>query len=337
MAKLGNIALDFGISGIKLIQIGGKASAPKIEKLDSEPILSSVTDTAENFPKEAVSAALKTLLGRNKLSKIKKVAMTIPGQAAIVRTLQIPVSDPDRIAQMVRYEAEPLIPFPLADCAFGYKVLQSVAISDWDDDGNTAAGDEKEAPAAEGSEGQPEEETIAVGTTDVLVVAVKNERIRDYVDVLQEFKITPELIEIAPFSSSLAYSSIYPTQDEAVAIIDLGAGTTDISIIRNGDLEFTRAATVAGTTFSQGIESKLEVSFPEAEQMKIQQTHLSSEPPRRAQRGQGPGGRPGGPPGIPGAPGGIPPAAGPAGPKPPGVPGGPPASGLMGAKVPADG
>lgn len=284
MAKLGKIALDFGAGSVKLIQIGGKPDAPKIEKIDQARIFKSGSGDAESFPRDAVLAAVKDLLSRNKI-KVKKLAVTLPGQAAIVRTIKIAETPPDRIAQVVRFEAEPLVPFPLDECAFGYRVIETIK--------------------AEGG----------VGSMRVLLIAVKNERINEYVDVLRELGITPELIEVAPYSSAAAFKKAHPEATETIALLDFGDGTTDISVLRGGEMEFTRAASVAGTTFTQAIQQKLDVSFEEAVRLKHEKVRLSAVAPQRAAR---PAARPGMP-GIP-QPAGGPPRPSPGAPPPQGAP-----------------
>ncbi|RMH54545.1 MAG: hypothetical protein D6679_13425, partial [Candidatus Hydrogenedentota bacterium] len=322
MAKLGSYAIDFGSSALKLIQIGGKASAPKIEKIDSEPLAVSLQEMGDTFPADAIAEALGVLLKRNKV-KTKRIAVTIPGQAAVVRTLRLAEAPPDRIAQMIRYEAEPLIPFPLNECAFGYKVLNAPPPKKE----KKKKKKEEEASEGEGAESGSKE-------TEVLIVAVKNDRLYDYINVLQRFNIIPELIEITPYSSAFAFRHVYPDVKETIAVIDFGSGTTDISILKKGELVFTRAATVAGSSFTQALESKLDISTEEAEKLKRTQAKISAAPPQRRppQRGMRPAGMPGPP--RPGAPPGAPMMPGPAGapprppmpPAPPGAkPGGPPA------------
>ena len=316
MAKLGRIALDFGTSAIKLIQIGGKAGAPKIDKIDLSPIIQAQgNEGSDVFPKDAVLAALKDLLSRNKI-KVKKVAITIPGQAAIIRLIKIPNASKEKISQMIRFEAEPLIPVPLDQCAFGHKIISM------GEDGSTAK---------------------------VLFVAVKNEWIQNYVDVLKEMKMIPELIEVSSISSATAFKNAVAGENEAVALIDFGAGSTDISVIRNGEIEFTRSAAVAGGSFAQALQSKLEISRDEAERIKREKVKLSAvqaaRPSGTAPGMRGPGQgipqlpgipsttRPGG--AIPPPMGGPSPMGGAAIPKPSGAPMPAPGAGPMGAKAPA--
>lgn len=51
--------------------------------------------------------------------------------------------------------------------------------------------------------------------------------------------------------------------------IDIGGGTTDIAIVRNGTLEGTKMFTIGGRTFSKRLATTLNISFQEAEDIKI--------------------------------------------------------------------
>lgn len=51
--------------------------------------------------------------------------------------------------------------------------------------------------------------------------------------------------------------------------IDIGGGTTDIAVVRNGSLEGTKMFTIGGRTFSKRLASTLNISFNEAEEIKL--------------------------------------------------------------------
>lgn len=51
--------------------------------------------------------------------------------------------------------------------------------------------------------------------------------------------------------------------------IDVGGGTTDIAVVCNGSLEGTKMFTIGGRTFSKRLSSTLNISFQEAEDIKL--------------------------------------------------------------------
>jgi len=51
--------------------------------------------------------------------------------------------------------------------------------------------------------------------------------------------------------------------------IDIGAGTTDIAVVRDGMLEGTKMFTLGGRTFTKRLSQNLNISFSEAEEIKI--------------------------------------------------------------------
>lgn len=54
--------------------------------------------------------------------------------------------------------------------------------------------------------------------------------------------------------------------------IDIGGGTTDIAVVRNGSLEGTKMFTLGGRTFSKRLASVLNISLQEAEEIKLAYT-----------------------------------------------------------------
>lgn len=59
------------------------------------------------------------------------------------------------------------------------------------------------------------------------------------------------------------------SQDFSAIIIDIGGGTTDIAVVRNGGLEGTKMFSFGGRTFTKRLSDVLNVSFNNAEQVKI--------------------------------------------------------------------
>ena len=58
--------------------------------------------------------------------------------------------------------------------------------------------------------------------------------------------------------------------DEIVVIINIGASTTGINVIKGGMSIFTRDFALAGNSITESLQEKYKVTFEEAEKIKIE-------------------------------------------------------------------
>lgn len=79
-----------------------------------------------------------------------------------------------------------------------------------------------------------------------------------------------DLISIAAEPYAVARSVDYDdVLDFSAIFIDIGGGTTDIAVVRNGGLEGTKMFAFGGRAFTKKLAQELEISFEEAESLKI--------------------------------------------------------------------
>jgi cell division protein FtsA len=79
-----------------------------------------------------------------------------------------------------------------------------------------------------------------------------------------------DLLSIAAEPYAVARSVEYDdTLDFSAIFIDIGGGTTDIAVVRNGGLEGTKMFGFGGRTFTKRLVQDLRISFEEAEELKI--------------------------------------------------------------------
>jgi cell division protein FtsA len=103
--------------------------------------------------------------------------------------------------------------------------------------------------------------------------------------IANELKIN--LLSIAAEPYTVARSvEIEDNLDFSAIFIDLGGGTTDIAVVRNGGLEGTKMFALGGRAFTKRLAQELGVSFQEAEKLKIKysQGRLGSEANARVEQ-----------------------------------------------------
>ncbi len=71
-----------------------------------------------------------------------------------------------------------------------------------------------------------------------------------------------------PIASS--YAVLYPEEKEmGIAVIDIGAGTTDVAVYKDGSIEYVKSFPVGGNQITMDIAHRFKVSKDEAEELKI--------------------------------------------------------------------
>jgi type IV pilus assembly protein PilM len=107
------------------------------------------------------------------------------------------------------------------------------------------------------------------GNMDVLLVAVKKEKINDYTAVVAQAGKTPALVDVDVFALQNAFELNYESPPAAViGLINLGASVTNISVLVQGHSIFWRDISIGGNRYTEAIQRELNVPHESAEQLK---------------------------------------------------------------------
>ena len=177
---------------------------------------------------------------REKGIKPGPVAVAISGQMAFQRFAAIPMAGgAEKFEQMVRYEIEQNIPFPIDEMVCDRQIV-----------GDTVDGDKS-----------------------VLIVAAKVEQVEAITDAIAGAGFTVELVDVAPLALVNVVRHANP-EEGCVVILDLGAKTTSL-VIAEGDRIYNRAIPVAGNAITKEIATALGCSAEEAERLKREKGYVS--------------------------------------------------------------
>jgi type IV pilus assembly protein PilM len=158
--------------------------------------------------------------------------MAVSGQAVFPRFVKLPPVSKDKLLQIVQYEAEQNVPFPISEVVWDYQLV-----------------------------GDTEEET------NVILVAVKTEIVKALTDCVLALDMEPAIVDVAPMALYNAVRFNYPDLVGCTMVLDIGARTSNLLFIEESRI-FSRSIPVAGNTITQEIAKELDVSPEEAEQLK---------------------------------------------------------------------
>ena len=236
------IGLDIGSNSIKLIQlkeqrkrgeVGYALQSFGMKALPPEAIVDGALMNAT-----AIVQAIQELLGELKV-KAKDVVIGVSGHSVIIKKISMPRMSQDELEESIQWEAEQYIPFDVKDVNIDTQIVSA-------------------------------EQEDASGQMDVLLVAAKKDMINDYTTVVSEAGLAPVVVDVDAFAVQNMFSVNYDVPDrETVVLINAGASVVNINIISNGATVFTRDVTIGGNQFTEEIQKQLNVSYEEAEALKI--------------------------------------------------------------------
>jgi len=231
------VGLDIGSSAVKLVELkekkGGAFQLVKlgIERLSPEAIVDgSIMDS---------SMVVETIqkLNTDRAVKNSNYATSLSGHSVIIKKITLPAMSPEELAESIQWEAEQYIPFDINDVSLDYVPLNQPGSGD---------------------------------NIDVILVAVKKEKINDYTSVISQTGKLPVLVDVDAFALQNAYETNYDVDDgKVLALVNIGASVTNVNVLTSGaSSQFWRDITFGGNQYTDAIQRELSLSFDQAEELK---------------------------------------------------------------------
>jgi len=229
------VGLDIGSSSVKVVELARKGPDYELVSLGMEPLGQDIVVDGSIMDALLVASAIKKIFTDNKI-KLREVATSVSGHSVIVKRITLSAANDAEVAAAITYEAQQHIPFDVADVNLSYQVM---------------------GPATAGS------------GTDVMLVAVKREKILNHTNVLGQAGMSPVVVDIDVLALQNAFEANYdPEAGALVALLNIGASTMNINIVRDGMPLFTRDVSVGGNQYTDTLQKELDLSFEDAERLK---------------------------------------------------------------------
>jgi type IV pilus assembly protein PilM len=199
-------------------------------KYDSTSILADPAAEMARLPQ--IRVAISELIDRLGISKSTKLRYSISGQSVFTRFIKLPPIEDDNIEQLVAFEAQQHVPFPIEEVIWDWQLLDS----------NSS---EKE----------------------VALVAIKGDSLNDLNDIVADTGLKTIDVDASPMSLYNALLYNYPELEGTTLLIDIGAKTCNL-IYLEGKRMFTRSVAVGGASITSAIAKEYGINFSEAEAQK---------------------------------------------------------------------
>lgn len=245
------LVLDIGTSAIRLCELAPTKTGYQLVKyyqreLNIDPAMEEEDKT------ERRETVLQELLKEAKV-RSRKTILAVPGQSVFTRNRPLPPVPEYKVTQIVKYEIQQQIPFSLDQIALDYQVL-----------------DRTEA-----------------GGYDVMMAAIKVDVVEKQLEILRKVKRGIDVVDVAPIAAYnwLRHTGEFGDDGKCVALVDMGATTTDIVIQKDNQFKFTRSLHVGGNDVTTAIASNFNMTFEEAERLKREKGFAPTGDPKRDGRG----------------------------------------------------
>lgn len=229
------VGLDIGSSSVKAVELKKKGSGYELVNLGMESLGQDTVVDGAIMDALSVSQAIEKIFTDNKI-KTKEVATAVSGHSVIVKKIAIAAASEAEVANAIDYEAQQNVPFDIADVFKDYQIL-----------GADASG----------------------GGYEVMLVAVKREKVLNHTNVLSQAGKTAAVLDIDAFALQNAFEANYdPDPGLMAALLNVGASIMNINIVRGGVPLFTRDVSVGGNQYTDTLQKELDLSFEDAEKLK---------------------------------------------------------------------
>src|SRR6201997_4537446 len=227
------VGLDIGSSSIKAVELKSAKHGYELVSFGLEPLAQDTVVDGAIMDAPLVAGAISNIFDTHKV-KTKNVATAVSGHSVIVKRVSLPSMTEEELFDRIQSEASQHIPFDIADVNLDHQLLESVD-----------------------------------SQMDVLLVAVKKDKILNHTNVLAQAGKNPTVVDIDAFALQNCYEVNYdPDPGQTIALLNIGASVMNINIVRGGIPLFTRDVSVGGNQYTDALQKELDLSFDDAERLK---------------------------------------------------------------------
>ncbi len=226
-----SVGLDIGNSSVKVVQLLTRPGSLLKELVSFDIQRFKGSKSAD------ISQAVKKSLEKAQISATL-VNTSVSGQAVIVRYVQMPKMTREELFKALKFGLGKYIPFNLDEVNYDFQIL--------------------------GDSGEGKQQKMM----KVLLVAVKKEVIEERIKILQGAGLTPGVIDVDSFAIVNSFKLVRQEDKGIIAVLDIGADITSITILRDNIPHFNRDIPIGGRHLTKAIIDEFEMTEEEAEDLK---------------------------------------------------------------------
>jgi type IV pilus assembly protein PilM len=232
------LTVDFGAGSLKLAEFEvNEVGGLRLKTFAIKPL--GAEGSAEATREAAILKALQEVL-LEKGIKAKGVNVCAPGYHVFSKFVKLPPVDANKVTQIIQYEAQQNVPFPLAEVVWDYQIMGSAAS----------------------------------GELEVLLVAVKSEVVEGLFRAAAQAKLQLQLCDASPAALINAFRYNYGDLEDCTMLLDIGAKTSNLIFFEKGKV-FSRSINLGANAITHDFANEMKLKFDVAEQIKIAEGFVS--------------------------------------------------------------
>ena len=230
------LGLDISSTSVKLLELSRSGDKYRVESYATEPLPPNAVVDKNINDVAATAEAIRKVVRRSK-TRLRQAAVAVSGSAVITKTLDMPADlSEDALEAQIALEADQYIPYPLDEVNLDFEV---------------------QGPSEKGE-----------GQVEVLLAACRSENVEQRVSALAEAELQPGVVDVEAYAIERAYTLLdnqFPAQEQlVVAVIDIGATMSALSVMVDGRTVYTREQLFGGRQLTDEIQRRYGLSAEEA-------------------------------------------------------------------------
>lgn len=230
------LGVDISSSAVKLLELSRSGEKFRVESYAVMSLPAHAVVEKNIAEVEVVAEVLRSVMARSR-SKVKRAAVAVPGSAVITKVLRMPADmNENALEAQISLEADQYIPYPLDEVALDFEILGL-------------------------AEDNPDQ-------AEVLLVACRRDNVDLRTEALEIAGLEPKLVDVEAFaverSFELMASALGCDENTVVAIVDIGASMTSLSVIVDGETLYTRDQLFGGRQLTEEIQRRYGMTVEEA-------------------------------------------------------------------------
>jgi type IV pilus assembly protein PilM len=195
--------------------------------------------TQESKREAAVLKAVQELLGQ-KQYRAKSINVCAPGFHVFSKFVKLPPVDTSKVTQIIQYEAQQNVPFPLAEVVWDYQIMG----------------------------------TSPTGELEVLLVAIKSDVVESLFRTSEAAGLRLQLVDVSPAALSNAFKFNYGDIEGCTMLLDIGAKTSNLLFFEKGKV-YARGINIGANSITTDFVAEAKMPFAKAEELKINEGFVS--------------------------------------------------------------
>ena len=232
------LTVDFGAGSLKLAEFEiNESGGLRLDNFVIKPL--GLEGAQEATREKLILSTLQTAIAE-KGFKARNVNVCAPGFHVFSKFVKLPPVDSSKVDQIIQYEAQQNVPFPLSEVVWDYQILGSAAS----------------------------------GELEVLLVAIKSEIVEGLFRVAAESKLNLQLCDASPAALCNAFRYNYGELEDCTMFLDIGAKTSNLLFFEKGKV-FSRSINLGANSITQDFANEAKLKFDDAEKIKVAEGFVS--------------------------------------------------------------